>query len=356
MGALSLATWLSVLFGGFTLSALLVMAAIRYSSTRALLDHPGVRRSHTTATPRGGGVGFVIAFLAGLKLLALFSMVPVTRAWGLAVALILVAGIGYMDDHRSQSVARRLAVHAFASILLMASVVALPQDGSQWLAAITGVVVLMAAINFSNFMDGSNGMLTIQTMALGAMLMLLATFAGNGPLALMAALMVAASAGFLPFNFPQAQIFLGDVGSGAMGLAIAALGMQAMVDGSVNGWLLLALSSALWLDAGLTLLMRMLTRRHWTSAHRSHLYQWLLRRGLSHPQVAYLYLAWTLLFAAPVVLMSMAGWLPEFFAFVTVLGCGVTLWVCARLALRRPRPQRRPRRVVGPYSVDRTSD
>ncbi|MGQ0799428.1 MAG: glycosyl transferase family 4 [Pseudomarimonas sp.] len=356
MGTISLATWLSVLFGGFIFSALLVMAALRYSTTRALLDHPGVRRSHSVPTPRGGGIGVVIAFLACLKVLALFAMVPVTRAWGLAAALILVAGIGYLDDHRSQSVERRLGVHAFASILVMASLLGFPHDGWQWLWAVVGIVVLMTAINFSNFMDGSNGMLTLQAMALGAALMLLAIFAGNAALAVIAALLVATTSGFLPFNFPQAQIFLGDVGSGAIGLLIAALGMQALVDGSVGGWLLLVLSSALWLDAGLTLSMRILTRRSWTTAHRSHLYQWLLRGGLTHSQLAFLYLGWTLLFAMPMVLISMAGWLSELAAFAVVLGCGAMLWVGGRLALRRQLRRRRLPRAASPSTSDRTSE
>jgi len=356
MGATSSALWLALLIGGFAFSALLVLAALRYSSTQGLLDQPGVRRSHGKVTARGGGIGVVIAFLAGLKVLALFAMVPVKSAWGLAVGLILVAGIGYVDDHRPQSVSRRLVVHALASVLFTIGMQGIPQSGWQWLMSIISVIVVMTAINFSNFMDGSNGMLTIQTMALAAVLMLLAIVAGNVPLALLAALLVATAAGFLPFNFPQAQIFLGDVGSGAMGFLIAALGLHAFVDGSINGWLLLALSSALWLDPGLTLSMRILSRRRWMSAHRSHLYQWLLRSGWSHPQVAYLYLAWTLLFAVPVVLISMAGWLPELAAFAAVLGSGTALWVGARLGLRRQMRRQAPLSLARSTTPARTPD
>lgn len=327
--------WLTLLIGGFGLSALLVLAALRYSRARGLVDSPGARRSHASDTPRAGGIGIVIAYLCVLTMLAWLGLVPALIAWGLTVALILVAGIGYLDDHQPQKVGRRLLVHAFAAVVLTASLLGASQEGWSWLTALIGVATLMVAINFSNFMDGSNGMLCIQTMAIAALLMLLAIMAGNVALALLAALLVATTSGFLPFNFPQAQIFLGDVGSGALGMLLAALGLHAFVAGSVNGWLLLALCSALWLDAGLTLLLRMLTDRRWTTPHRSHLYQWLLRRGWSHAQVAFLYLAWTLLFVLPIILLSTAGWLPELAALAIVLGGGVAAWLAGRLTLRR---------------------
>ncbi len=331
----SLLVWLVLLLGGFGFSALLVLAAIRYSTGRGLLDEPGRRRSHTTPTARGGGVGIVVAYLAALKLLALLGFVPVLLAATVALALLAVAAIGWLDDHRPQPALRRLAVHAASACLLVATILPLPRDPADGLVAAVAVLLLMTAINFSNFMDGSNGLLALQAMGVASVLMLLAAFAASWPAALLAGLLVASTAGFLPFNFPQARIFLGDVGSGALGLLIGVLGLTLVRSGDVSVWLLLTLTSALWVDAGLTLVWRMLAGRRWYQAHREHLYQWLIRSGWSHAAVAWLYLAWTLMVATPFVLLATAGWLPELAALVAVAALGSLVWLVSRQALLR---------------------
>jgi UDP-N-acetylmuramyl pentapeptide phosphotransferase/UDP-N-acetylglucosamine-1-phosphate transferase len=77
--------------------------ARRYALQRRLLDEPGERRSHTVATPRGGGVAIVAALsIAGLALILRQPIQIVSLAAGL-VGLWLVAGIGWIDDHRPLS-------------------------------------------------------------------------------------------------------------------------------------------------------------------------------------------------------------------------------------------------------------
>ncbi len=329
----SLGWLLLVLLGGFVFAAALVNAAIRYSASRGLLDAPGRRTCHAAPTPRGGGVGVVVAFLAGLKLLVLFERVSLRLGLSLAIGLLAVAAIGWLDDHRPQPALRRLLVHAVSSVLIAWALLGWPItvfDAAQFGLAI---LVLMTAINFANFMDGSNGMLTIQSMAIAALLMLLAVSLSEWPLALLSALMVGTSAGLLPFNFPQAKIFMGDVGSGSLGLLIGAITVAV---GTAYGSSLvpvLIASSALWLDAGLTLALRLLTGRRWYEAHRSHLFQWLIRRGYSHAKVAYAYLAWTLLVSAPLVLSAQAGWLHELVGLGMVTALGAAVWRWSRLAL-----------------------
>ena len=114
-------------------------------------------------------------------------------------------------------------------------------------------------------------------------------------------LLVAAVAGFVPFNFPRARIFMGDVGSGVLGLLIALVVLWQMSLPSIALASGIVLGSAFVIDATCTLLSRMLRGRRWYSAHREHLYQWLVRCGHSHTHVVALYMGWNLLIVLPVV-------------------------------------------------------
>ena len=91
----------------------------------------------------------------------------------------------------------------------------------------------------------------------------------------------AAAAGFLPFNFPRARIFMGDVGSGVLGLLIAVAVLWQMSAPGHRAASGVVLCSAFVTDASCTLVSRIVRGRRWYSAHREHLYQWLVRSGFS---------------------------------------------------------------------------
>jgi UDP-N-acetylmuramyl pentapeptide phosphotransferase/UDP-N-acetylglucosamine-1-phosphate transferase len=292
---------------GWPLLALLiawlsVRGAIGYARRRGMLDQPGRRRSHQLPTPRGGGVGIVMAMLVCLP--GVWWSQP--AAWsvgvviGLVVALAMVAAAGWWDDHRSLPVLPRLltqllAVGLFSCLLLGAGV------SYAWLPLLLGVGVW--SINLHNFMDGIDGLLAQQAMFVAGGLALLAEGALQPALAVAAASLALAVAGFWYYNRSPARIFMGDVGSGSIGLLIFACSALLWRVNSALLWPALILSSAFVTDASLTLLTRMWRGRRWYSAHREHLYQWLVRRGATHAQVGVAYLAWNLLVAAP------AGWL-----------------------------------------------
>src|SRR3546814_13894224 len=79
------------------------VAARGYALRRALLDHPGERRSHVVPTPRGGGIGIVLAMLVAMGLLAYADRGQTLAMVLSAAGLLLVAGIGWLADHRPLS-------------------------------------------------------------------------------------------------------------------------------------------------------------------------------------------------------------------------------------------------------------
>lgn len=281
--------------------------ARRYALQRNLLDHPGDRRSHRVSTPRGGGVAIVSALLIAVIALAVRDPAQRVLLAGFGIGLALVAGVGMIDDHRPLSPWLRLAVHALAG-LVFAGAIQLA-FGDLWLA-LFAVVLVLVLTNVWNFMDGINGLAASQALLLGLALALLL----DGSWRLLAAALAAACTGFLPFNFPAARIFLGDVGSGAIGFSIAAMIVVCAAEDAVASiWLLLPLSVFL-LDAGITLSLRFVNGERWWTPHTRHAYQvWARRTG--HMKVTLAYAGCT---AVGVVVMALFG----------TVSMPLVLWVC----------------------------
>lgn len=301
MPAASIVLWLAI--GAALVSAVATRIAIAYSRRRALVDHPGGRRVHLRTTLRGGGIAIAVVLFAGGAVVALAQDVPASLAGALAFGLLLVAGVGWIDDHRGLSARVRLLAHFIAAAVLV-SQLPLSQDSGTaalWLRAVLQVLLLATAINFWNFMDGANGLLTTQCIWIGGVLAVCFGLASDTAWQWMAAILAGACVGFLPFNFPRARIFMGDVGSGALGFACGALLLVAEARGALDAWAGAVIASALLGDAALTLLHRMLRGRRWYTAHREHLYQWLVRSGRGHAQVTTLYLGWNFLLVLPML-------------------------------------------------------
>ncbi|MFC3551849.1 lipopolysaccharide biosynthesis protein [Lysobacter cavernae] len=292
--------------------------ARRYALKQQLIDQPGERRSHSTATPRGGGIAIVIALLVAVLALAIRRPQDAPLLVVFALGLALVAGVGWIDDHRPLSPWWRLSVHVLAAALFAFAVADV--HGSPALA-VCAFIATMALTNVWNFMDGINGLAASQAMIVGAAIAWLV----GGSWAGLGWALAAACAGFLPFNFPRARIFLGDVGSGAIGFTVAALLVVACARSGAKSALLLLPLTAFLTDAGLTLLRRVLRGERWWTAHTQHAYQaWARRRG--H--------AWVTLAYAAVTLLSIALWpslgssSPFFIVCITAAWytCAAFLW------------------------------
>ncbi|MGO4222079.1 lipopolysaccharide biosynthesis protein [Lysobacter sp. TAF61] len=294
--------------------------ARRYAIRQSLIDQPGERRSHDVATPRGGGIAIVIAVAVAACALALQRPLdaPLLAAFG--VGLLLVAGIGWVDDHRPLSPWWRLIVHVVAAGLFGLAVADVYQ--SPWLGA-CAFAATIGLTNVWNFMDGINGLAASQAALVAAGLAAMA----SGVWGLLGMALAAACIGFLPFNFPRARIFLGDVGSGAIGFSVAALAVVAGARLGSHFWVVLLPLSVFLVDAGLTLLRRLLRGERWWTPHTQHAYQaWA--RSVGHNRVTLAYAG------ATAVAILAAFWLASHpdIAFITSITlawytCCAFLWV-----------------------------
>ncbi len=295
-------------------TALLTWLARRYALRRALLDMPGERRSHDLPTPRGGGIAIAVVMAFTLLLPGLW---PEAARWPLLAGLCLMAGIGWRDDHRPQSVWLRLLVQLAAGGCVAWAAIGLDAPWP-WL----GVLLVPVLVNVWNFMDGIDGIATSQAalvaLALGCWM--------PPPLAVPAWALLLACLGFLPANLiPRVRVFLGDVGSYTLGYLLAALLVSAMTAPAPSPLLLLPLSAFL-LDATLTLVMRIRRGERWWQPHRQHLYQRLALRARRHAPVTLLYAGWTALASIAMIALADASAVTQGVSVLVACMLGAILW------------------------------
>jgi UDP-N-acetylmuramyl pentapeptide phosphotransferase/UDP-N-acetylglucosamine-1-phosphate transferase len=145
----------------------------------------------------------------------------------------------------------------------------------------------VSSINLVNFMDGINGLVASQV-AVFAISIALFPQAGS-PVVFYAIALAGACIGFLPWNFPRARIFLGDVGSGGLGYLVPLLALLVMRELGVDIVRAHLPLLPLYGDATWTILRRWRNGERLTTAHRSHLYQRLANGGLGHTVVTTIY-------------------------------------------------------------------
>ncbi|OYT94363.1 MAG: glycosyl transferase [Pseudomonas sp. PGPPP3] len=169
-------------------------------------------------------------------------------------------------------------------------------------------------------MDGIDGIAGVEavTVCLGGAL--LYWLLGQGSLALLPLLLAAASAGFLYWNFPPAKIFMGDAGSGFLGLVLGILSLQAAWAAPQLLWCWLILLAVFVVDATFTLLRRLIRGDKVYEAHCSHAYQYASRRHGRHLPVTVAVLAINLIWLLPLALLVGMGYLDGLPGFLLASG------------------------------------
>ena len=270
----------------------------------AAMDMPGLRSSHTVPTPRGGGLPIVVGLLVAVILVRGAEAVPFGAAIGFFGAL------GFVDDLRGLTAIRRLLLQCAGSAGIAALLITplhLPAALLPVLIFITAVW-LMGFVNAFNFMDGVNGISGAHAVIAGVAYACFGQWRQDPFLVAMGLAVAVGALAFLPWNAVRARVFLGDVGSYALGAALAVLAVTAVTHGvppeAALGPLALYLADTAW-----TLQRRIRAGERWTQAHRTHTYQRWCDVGWTHQEVTLLTSAATILVTL-LATMSLTGNLP----------------------------------------------
>ncbi len=309
--------WMFLLVG--SASWLLTRLLRRYALVNSLMDVPNERSSHSIPTPRGGGVAIIISFLIGLATLWGMSLVENSPFVALTGAGLLVAIIGFVDDHGHIAARWRLLAHFSAAVWILFWLGGLPSlilFGTTfdlgWFGNILAAFALVWLLNLYNFMDGIDGIAGVEafssTLVAGLLFMFVLDHQGMTSLHM---LMAAAVAGFLVWNFPPAKIFMGDAGSGFLGLMLGALALYSAHIAPQMLWVWLILLGVFVVDATYTLVRHLLRGDKVYEAHRSHAYQYASRKYGNHLKVTLgvliINLSWLLPWAIVVALEVIDG-------------------------------------------------
>ena len=300
----------------------------RYALKKSLMDIPNDRSSHVQPTPRGGGLGFLLAFSVGLIFISLLPNLPVKADPFLGLILFPLAAIGFLDDRYNLPSLARYGVQLGVAVFAVVHYGIFPQS---WLtdfgtvgiifAGLLTVIGFTALINFYNFMDGLDGIVASVT---ALQLSFIALYL-NQPIWW---LLTVALLGFLWWNWSPAKIFMGDVGSTVLGAAIAIALIQ--TNDVTLSWSSLAITLPITADTIYTLFIRLGRRENIFQAHRFHIFQRLQQSGWSHPQVALTYSGLTIAIA---ILTFTFGAIGSIFSLImTVLAV-----IVAELYLKRPK-------------------
>ncbi|MCW0922707.1 glycosyltransferase family 4 protein [Pseudomonas sp. RG1] len=284
---------MSALFVGVFLASLLMTFMLRrYALHRQLIDMPNARSSHTVPTPRGGGVAIAVSFLAALAAVAAVGILPLGQFAGLFGAGLIVALIGFADDHGHIAARWRLLGHFAAASWLLVCFGGLPRLNVfgfdvdlEWYGAILAAVYLVWVLNLYNFMDGIDGIAGAVAICVTVVGAILYYWCGHPQQVWTPLLLASACAGFLIWNFPPAKIFMGDAGSGFLGIILASMALQAASIEPQLLWSWLILMGVFVVDATYTMLRRLIRGEKIYEAHRSHAYQYASRQHSSHKKV-----------------------------------------------------------------------
>lgn len=295
------------------LSFMMTVGLRRYAIARSVMDIPNARSSHSTPTPRGGGVAIVMAFLLSLPVAFALGQVSLELLVGSLGAGGLVAVIGFLDDHGHIAAKWRLLGHFIAAawgLYWLQSAPRLLLFGETF--DLGGIGYVLAAfymvwmLNLYNFMDGIDGLASLEAISVCVGMVVLYLAVGRGDLIWAPVLLALAVSGFLFWNFPPARIFMGDAGSGFLGIQLALLSLHAMNVEPLLLWAWIILLGSFIVDATFTLTRRVLRGEKVYEAHRSHGYQYASRLFGKHRPVTLAITAinvfWLLPIAAAVVL------------------------------------------------------
>ncbi|MBX9746221.1 MAG: hypothetical protein K2X34_04920 [Hyphomonadaceae bacterium] len=335
------------LIGGALIAALVSAAACRLIIAAGPIDKPhAARHAHTNPTPTSGGLGIGLGFGVALMVLAFMTDIFQSEISPRGVVLLTIASlfssvflvVGFIDDAKPLSAKLKFVVFAALSIaaaLIVEPVSAFPLGESTlvapyWLALIGTAAWIFVMVNTVNFMDGANG-LAMGSVAIGLTALGAISFV-DGRLSAVALAMcsVGAILGFLVWNFPRGLLFAGDSGALFTGALAALVALIVIHRTGLSPVVPAIVFFPLLADALLTLVWRAYKRHSLLDGHSEHIYQILIRGGLSHAEVALSY--WTAMATCAVIGFLVAD--RPLFAWIA-LGLLVFLSIVVSAVVRR---------------------
>lgn len=298
-----------------------------YALKKNIIDNPNERSSHSVPTPRGGGVAVVCSYLLALAVLIYSQQLTVHIGLTLIAAGFVIALLGFLDDHGHINSMFRLAVHFVVAIGVIISLGGFGDitifNGLQlgFIANIIAVLFLVWLLNLYNFMDGINGIASVEAITTTVSMAILYYVLNSSLNSDILWLLAVCVCGFLLWNFPKAKIFMGDACSGFLGLTLGVLALIALKENLALFCAWIICLGVFIVDATYTLIKRVLSGYKMYDAHRSHGYQILSRKFNSHTHVTLIVAIVNLIWLFPIayITVKVPTAYPEIYVLIAYL-------------------------------------
>lgn len=336
--------YILVLVGTLLLS-LILTPLVRFLAFRVgAVDQPNARRINTRPMPSSGGLAIIVAFMVA-TLLLMPLILPTRAGWPSYVSYIwpvvlggsVIGLTGFLDDIYELKASYKLLGIVVAAVLVYwltdfhFDSFKLPFGGplitfSPMVAFVVTVIWIVGMTNAINFLDGLDGLVSgvaiINLTTLGFVSNFF-LFETDIYLTLTIFILIAAIAGFFPYNYNPAIIYLGDTGSLFIGFMIAVLSLQGLKNATavavVSPVLILAVPI---IDTGLAIVRRQLSGKKFYEPDRQHLHHRLLALGFTHRGAVLVVYGIALLFSLTALLLNVSSRVGG-----VLLMIGVLIWV-----------------------------
>lgn len=277
----------------FCISVASILISMPILRKFGMVDNPSIRRRHARPTIRGGGIAFVIAFIITFCFINIVSQEHFA-SFNIFIPIIMLAGVSFLDDIRGMPIIPRLFIHFLSAYLCLkfylSDILIFRGEIAPLLDFALCVFALAAFVNIYNFLDGIDGISTIESLHLSLTAIILCIIRDKviihaDIVFYISSILLGCSVGFLLFNWNPAKIFMGDVGSTFLGL-LHGLNLLLIAASSERLFLAASIASLYYIcDGGITILIRLMKREKIWLPHLNHFFQQAVRKGMSHKEI-----------------------------------------------------------------------
>ncbi|AOL35801.1 MULTISPECIES: glycosyltransferase family 4 protein [Geobacillus] len=299
------------MLASFVTAVLTTPAIKRLALKIGAVDKPNSRKVHEQLMPRLGGLAIYISVLVGFWLCQPES----PYKWHILLGSFVIIVVGFLDDLFELPAKAKLAGQVIAALIVIfggvqMNFINLPFGGTLEFGVLSvplTVLWIVAVTNAINLIDGLDGLAAgVSTIAL-ITISGMAVIMGNWFVVAVGAIMIAATLGFLIYNFHPAKIFMGDTGALFLGYMISVLSLLGFKNVTVISFIIPIIILGVPLsDTFFAIVRRIINRQPISAPDKSHLHHCLLRLGYSHRQTVLMIYGFSAIFGLIAVIFSQA--------------------------------------------------
>ncbi len=300
-----------------------------------LFDQPDSdRKVHTDAKPLVGGLGIVAGVMVTMLL-----FFPVVKYISLMFSILLILGIGVLDDRYDISFKLRFLAQIAATAVTMSYFKGMhlnsfgnlfgfgPVETGVFMIPVT-IFCVLGVINALNMIDGLDGLAgTISLIAFSGFAFL-AWFNDMPSFTLLGLTFAGALAAFLKFNWYPSKLFMGDAGSMTLGFVLAFFSIEITQhpNGMVSPVAALLILAVPVTDTLVVMTRRMMRKKSPFEPDKTHMHHMLYKMGFSHAGVTIIMGSLSIFFTVLAIISTMLM-VPDYLVFGFYLCWFVLFWM-----------------------------